>query len=223
MGLVPCRRHVTRYRRMNNQTIWHKSTICPASHQNSDLTLRLHNLQTAQFTEHLKEHLRPLVKDRHSYFRALPDTMQDLKAQRKPSFTSLSAHARELTGLPQTSMIDDPARSIRSKCLSDLCVQDHHAYHRDILDIVTETSQHNRNRRNAYTCSGLSLFTADFADKPTFTSSSPSSREKSWRAETYFTRQGFHPFQTCARTSPRTDPAKLSISFRMFLYCQCVT
>ena len=35
-------------KRTNKQ---HKSTIYRTSHQNSDLTLRLHNLQTAQFTE----------------------------------------------------------------------------------------------------------------------------------------------------------------------------
>ena len=77
--------HKTQTNKQPNQL----AQIYPTSHQNSDLTLRLHNLQTAQFTEKLNGPLRFFAKDHRSYLRALPDTVQDLRAQRKPSFSSL--------------------------------------------------------------------------------------------------------------------------------------
>ena len=77
--------HKTQTNKQPNQL----AQIYTTSHQNSDLTLRLHNLQTAQFTEKLNGPLRFFAKDHRSYLRALPDTVQDLRAQRKPSFSSL--------------------------------------------------------------------------------------------------------------------------------------
>ena len=173
--------------------------------------------------------LQILSQEHHTYLRTNPDTTEKT-IQMQPAFTSLSHHpASSCTGLagsPQTSMIDDRSSSIHSRSLSDPCAQNLHEYHRGILDTATENfrvqqepSLHLSVHGPAHTCAGLSLFLPEFADRPSFKSLSSSSRERFWRAETYFTRQGFHSFQTCARTTPRTDPPTPSCQYRSGCPC----
>ena len=119
----------------NNQ---HKSAIHLISHQNSHLAFRLHNLQTAQFTEKLKGPLRSLRQGSPLVPPSPPATVQEIRAQRKPSFTSLPHDpATTCTGTHWfTINFDDrrpctkyaPQVSFRS-----LCPGYHHAYPRSIL------------------------------------------------------------------------------------------
>ena len=141
---APCRCHVRIHRRTNNQPTNTNLQSISTSHQNSDLTLRLHHLQTAGFTEKLQGPLRSLRQGPSLVPPSEPCLTPCRTSERRGSLISLPchtippAHARELTGLPQTSMTDDPEPRKHSRCLSDPCAQDHHTYHRGILDTVTE-------------------------------------------------------------------------------------
>ena len=110
--------------------------------QSLDLTLRLHNLQTAQLPENPRDLSDPCVR---IVTRASEPSLTSCRtSERKGRLLSLlyntipPAHARELTCLPQILMTDKSASSIHSKCLSEPCAQDHHAYHGGIQHSATE-------------------------------------------------------------------------------------
>ena len=136
MGLAPCRCHVRRHRRTNNQPT------------NTNVQSPLHTrirIAPSDFTVSRQCYSLPQILASRIIIRASEPCLTPCRtSERKRSLLSLlchsipPAHARELTGLPQNSMIDDPALGIHPKVLSDPCTWDHHAHHRNILDTVTE-------------------------------------------------------------------------------------
>ena len=74
---MSCRKTQTN-KQTNKQTKYHKFTIY------STFTSKF---RSSTVHRKLKGPLRSFAKDHHSYLRALPDTVQDLRAQKKPSFT----------------------------------------------------------------------------------------------------------------------------------------